>query len=71
MEVSMRQTVLAELQELFKHLDKDRDGLVIVVEIVNALKSKGIINSQSVKKEIAEKYEDGMNFQQFYDFVSK
>ena len=37
----MRQTVLAEL---FKHLDKDRDGLVIVVEIVNALKSKRIIN---------------------------
>ena len=68
MEVSMRQTVLAEL---FKHLDKDRDGLVIVVEIVNALKSKRIINIQSVKKEIAEKYEDGMNFQQFYDFVSK
>ena len=62
MEVSMRQTVLAELQEVFKHLDKDRDGLVIVVEIVNALKSKGIINRQSVKKEIAENYEDGMNF---------
>ena len=61
---------LPDLQKAFKHLDKDNDGLVTHTDVITALRSEGVKHSPCVKKEIAEKYAKGMNFQQFYDLVS-
>ena len=63
-------TVLRDLQRAFKHLDKDNDGLVTHTDVITALRSEGVRDSPRVKQEIAETYEIGMNFQQFYDLVS-
>ena len=69
---ALTETDISELEEAFKHLDRDNDGLVTFVEIVTSLKSEGVIrDSQCVRKEIAEKYKDGINFQQFCDLVSR
>ena len=74
MEKIQRQNALtepdkSELQEAFKHLDKDNDGLVTYDEVVAALKNEGVRDSHCVRKEIADVYKEGMNFQQFYDLV--
>ena len=61
---------ISEIEEAFKHLDRDKDGLVTSAEIVTSLKDDGLIgDSLGVRREIAEKYKKGMNFQQFYDLV--
>ena len=74
MEKIQRQNALAEtekseLQEAFKHLDKDNDGLVTYDDVVNALKNEGVRDGHIVRKEILDIYKDGMNYQQFYDLV--
>ena len=74
MEKIQRQNALtepdkSELQEAFKHLDKDNDGLVTYDEVVTALKNEGVRDSHCVRKEIADVYKEGMNFKQFYDLV--
>ena len=76
MEKIQRQNVLSEtdksesdLQEAFKHLDKDNDGLVTYDDVVTALKNEGVRDSHKVRKEISDIYKEGMNYQQFYDLV--
>ena len=69
---NLTETDILELEEAFKHLDRDNNGLVNFVEVFKSLKSEGVIrDSQCVRKEIVEKYKDGMNFQQFCDLVSR
>ena len=60
-----------KLQEAFKHLDKDQDGVVTADEVVKALKSEGVKDSEKVKKRIAEKYKKGMTFTEFHDFIKR
>ena len=69
---ALTETDILEIEEAFKHLDRDKDGLVTSAEIVTTLKNDGVISdSHSVRREIAEKCKKGMNFQQFYDLVSR
>ena len=60
-----------KLQEAFKHLDKDQDGVVTADEVVKALKSEGVKDCEKVKKRIAEKYKKGMTFKEFHDFIKR
>ena len=64
---ALTETDILEIEEAFKHLDRDKDGLVTSAEIVTTLKNDGV----SVRKEIAEKCKEGMNFKQFYNLVSR
>ena len=41
----------SELQEAFKHLDKDNDGLVTYDDVVTALKNEGVRDGHKFKKE--------------------
>ena len=69
---ALTETDILEIEEAFKHLDRDKDGLVTSAEIVTTLKNDGLIrDSHSVRTEIAEKYKEGMNFQEFYNLVSR
>ena len=69
---NLTETDILELEEAFKHLDRDNNGLVDFVEVFTSLRNEGVIrDSQCVKKEIAEKCKDGMNFQQFCELVSR
>ena len=59
MEKIQRQNALAEtdkseLQEAFKHLDKDNDGLVTYDDVVTALKNEGVRDGHIVRKEILD-----------------
>ena len=60
-----------KLQEAFKHLDKDQDGVVTADEVVKALKSEGVKDCEKVKKRITEKYKKGMTFKEFHDFIKR
>ena len=60
-----------KLQEAFKHLDKDKDGIVTTDEIVKSLKSEGVRDCEKVKEKLDRKYRRGLNFADFYDMIAR
>ena len=60
-----------KLQEAFKHLDKDKDGIVTADEIVKSLKSEGVRDCEKVKEKLDKKYRRGLNFADFYDMIAR
>ena len=60
-----------KLQEAFKHLDKDKDGIVTAEEIVKSLKSEGVRDCEKVKEKLDRKYRRGLTFADFYDMITR